>query len=109
MATAEEIAQIFPTMAKRFIPEKAEGVDAVIQFDLSGDSGGLYWLRIADGQCEAGEGAAENPKMTLMATAEDYLAVVNGEVNPTQAVFTGKLKIAGDMGLAMKLATMFEL
>lgn len=107
MATTQEIAQIFPTMAQRLIPEKAQGVNAVIQFNLSGDNGGLYWLKIADGKCESGEGTAQNPKMTLKATADDYLAVVNGTLNPTQAVFTGKLKIEGDMSLAMKMTTMF--
>ena len=108
MATSEEIAQIFPEMAQRLIPQKAEGVDAVIQFNLSGDNGGLFWLRVANGKCEAGEGAADQPKMTLKATADDYYAVVMGEINHTQAVFSGKLKIEGDMGLALKLVTMFE-
>jgi putative sterol carrier protein len=107
MATSQEIAQIFPTMVQRFLPEKAQGVNAVIQFNLSGDNGGLYWMRIADGKCEAGQGAAENPKMTLKAAADDYLAVTSGKLNPTQAVFTGKLKIEGDMSLAMKMTTMF--
>jgi putative sterol carrier protein len=107
MATADEIAQIFPAMAERFIPEKAVGVNAVIQFDLGGDNGGLFWLRIAEGKCEAGQGTAENPKMTLKAQADDYFAVAAGELNPTQAVFTGKIKILGDMGLAIKMTTMF--
>ena len=55
MATSQEVAQIFPTMAERLIPSKAEGVNATIQFNLTGDNGGLYWLRIADGKCEAGQ------------------------------------------------------
>lgn len=107
MPTAQEISQVFPAMVGRLIPEKAEGINAIIQFDLSGDNGGLYWLRIADGKAEAGEGAAENPKMTLKAAADDFYNVVNGQLNPTQAVFTGKLKIEGDMSLAMKFTTMF--
>lgn len=107
MATAQEIAAIFPAMSTRLIPEKAEGVNATIQFNLTGDNGGLYWLRIADGKCEHGEGEANNPKLTLRASADDYLAVVNGSLNPTQAVFTGKLKIEGDMSLAMKMTSMF--
>lgn len=107
MPTNQEIAQIFPTMAQRFIPEKAEGVNAVIQFDLSGDNGGLFWLRVADGKCEAGDGQADNPKMTLKAVADDYYAVVTGVLNPMQAFMSGKLKIQGDMSLAMKLQTMF--
>lgn len=107
MPTTQEIAQIFPAMAARIIPEKAEGVNAVIQFNLSGENGGMYWLRIADGKCEAGLGTADHAKMTLKASADDYHAIVTGALNPTQAVFTGKVKIEGDMGLAMKLPTMF--
>lgn len=46
MATSEEVASIFPAMVQNFRPDKAEGVNAVIQFDLSGDNGGLYWVSI---------------------------------------------------------------
>lgn len=107
MPTNTEIAQIFPAMCQRFLPEKAEGINAIIQFDLSGDNGGLYWLRIADGKCESGEGQADSPKVTLKVAADDYYSVVNGAMNPTQAVLSGRLKIQGDIGLAMKLPTMF--
>ncbi len=107
MATTQEIAEIFPIMVTRFIPAKAEGVNAVIQFNLTGDNGGLFWLRIADGQCEAGQGQAENPKMTLKAAADDWYAVSSGKLNAMQAFMSGKIKIEGDMGMAMKLQTMF--
>lgn len=108
MATHEEVAGIFPAMAARFLPAKAEGVNAVIQFNLSGDNGGLYWLKVADGKCEAGQGQAENPKMTLKANADDWYAVSTGKMNAMQAFMSGKLKIEGDMGLAMKMQTMFS-
>lgn len=107
MASIEEVAGIFPAMATRFIPAKAEGVNAVIQFNLSGDNGGLYWLKIADGKCESGQGAAESPKMTLKASADDWFAVSTGKMNAMQAFMSGKLKIEGDMSIAMKLQTMF--
>ncbi len=109
MPTNAEVAQIFPTMVQRFVPEKALGVNAVIQFDLSGANGGLYWVRVVDGRCEAGQGQAENPKMTLKASADDYYAVATGALNPMQAFMSGKIKVQGDMGLAMKLQTMFAL
>ena len=54
MPTQEEIAAVFPEMTQRFQPEKAEGVDATILFDLSGDNGGQYWVKIADGTVEHG-------------------------------------------------------
>ena len=108
MATPQEVADIFAVMATRLLPAKAEGVNATIQFNLSGDNGGLYWLKIADGKCEAGQGAVENPKMTLKAAADDWHAVSTGKMNAMQAFMSGKIKIEGDMGMAMKLQTMFS-
>jgi putative sterol carrier protein len=109
MPSTAEVAQIFPAMCERFLPAKADGVNAIIQFELSGDNGGLYWLRIAEGKCETGQGQAENPKMTLKAAADDYHAVVMGVVNPMQAFMSGKIKVQGDMSLAMKMQTMFAM
>jgi len=103
MATSEEVASIFTTMINRFDPSKAEGVNATIQFDLSGDNGGSYWLRIADGKAETGVGQSENPRMTLKAKADDFVGMLNGSMNPMQAFMMGKVKIQGDTNLAMKL------
>ena len=103
MASREEVANIFPTMVERFDPQRAQGINATIQFDLSGDNGGIYWLRINDEQAQSGEGAAENPKMTLKATADDFYNMLSGGLNPMQAFMTGKIKIQGDTSLALKL------
>jgi putative sterol carrier protein len=102
-ASREEIASIFPTMVSRFDPAKAEGINAVVQFDLTGDNGGMWWLKIADGAASYGEGAAENPKMTLRSNADDFRAIISGGSNPMQAFMTGKIKIQGDTSLALKL------
>lgn len=105
----EQVSSIFTTMQERFMPEKASGLDATIQFDLSGDNGGLYWVKVENGVCSTGEGQADNPKMTLKAAADDWGAVASGQMNAMQAFMSGKLKIAGDMGLAMKLQSMFSM
>ncbi|MGQ9888824.1 MAG: SCP2 sterol-binding domain-containing protein [Aggregatilineales bacterium] len=107
MASSQEIAAIFDKMIEKFDPDKASGVTATIQFDLSGDNGGQYWIKIADGQAQAGAGTADNPTMTLRAAADDWASVVNGQLNPMQAFMSGKLKIQGDMALALKLQPMF--
>lgn len=107
MASAVEIKGLFPAMAERLIPDKAAGVNTTILFDLSGDNGGLYWLKIADGVATAGEGDVADPAMTVKASADDWFAVATGQMNAMQAFMTGKLKILGDMGLAMKMQTMF--
>jgi putative sterol carrier protein len=85
---------------------KVEDVNATIQFDLSGDNGGFFWLKLNGGQIESGQGALDSPNMTLKASADDWAAVVNGELNAMQAFMSGKLKIQGNMGLAMKLQSL---
>ena len=102
-ATREEVAAIFPEIVKRFDPSKAAGLNATIQFDLSGDNGGSYWLRFANDKAESGEGKADDAKMTLKSSADDFANMMAGKLNPMQAFMTGKIKIQGDTGLAMKL------
>lgn len=106
MASSQEIAQIFNKMSS-VDPKKIEGINAVIQFDLGGDNGGLYWVKINEGKAESGTGQAQNPNMTLRAAADDWAQVVGGTLNPMQAFMSGKIKIQGDMGLALKLQPLF--
>ena len=82
-------------------------MNATILFDLSGDNGGLFWIKVADGVAATGAGEVSDPSMTVKATADDWFAVATGQMNAMQAFMTGKLKILGDMGLAMKMQTMF--
>lgn len=103
------VQEIFDNIDKGFDPDKSAGVDAVFQFDLTGDNGGQYWVKVANKQAEVGQGLHEAPTMTIVATADDYIAVINGEMNPMTAFMQGKLKVKGDMGLALKLQTMFGL
>jgi putative sterol carrier protein len=103
MATQQEVAAVFSKMGDRFDARKAEGVNATIQFELSGDNGGSYWLKIADSKLETGDGAIESPRMTLRASADDFYGMMTGTVNPMQAFMMGKIKIAGDTSLALKL------
>ncbi len=108
MPTAEEIRAFIAKMPDLFLPEKAEGVDAIIQLDLSGDNGGQWWFRVADGKCEVHEGTTDNPAMTLSATADDLYSVFTGETNAVSAFMQGKIKVGGDMSLALKMQTMFD-
>ncbi len=100
---SEEIKALFDQMSARFDPAKAEGVNAAIQFDLTGDNGGQYWLHIADGKMNVGQGLVENPKMTLKASADDFMSMLGGRLNPMNAFMTGKIKVQGDTSLALKL------
>lgn len=104
MATVKET---FDAMAGRFKPDRAQGVKATIQYDITGEGGSTYHVDIADGKCSVKEGAAAAPNLTLTMTAPDWVDMVGGKLNGQMAFMSGKLKIKGDMGLAMKLAGMF--
>ena len=101
--------QIFDSMPQALVPEKAGSTKATILFDLSGDQGGKWWVKIHDGQAESGHGdAPETPQLTLMADAMDYVKISLGQLDGTAAFMQGKLKIKGDMGLAIKMAGFFR-
>ena len=46
----------------------------------------------------------EDADVTLTASTETFKAILDGDENPTAAFMTGKLKVDGDMGMAMKLS-----
>src|SRR5438309_9808545 len=100
--------QVFQEMPNYFQSEKAGTTKGNVQFDLSGDKGGKWWIKIADGRAEAGPGEVESPNLTLIADAGDYVKIAMGQMDPTAAFMSGKLKVKGDMGLAMKFATLFR-
>jgi len=106
MATVKEV---FDAMPGRFRPEKAAGTSAVIQYDISGDGGGTWHAVIKDGACAVNQGAASSPNLSLQISAQDWLDMTSGKQNPQMLFMSGKLKLKGDMGLAMKLGSMFSM
>jgi putative sterol carrier protein len=100
--------QAFDMMPSRFNREASKGLNAVYQFDLAGEGGGKWYVTIANEQCEVKEGAHSSPNITISMSSQDYLDLVNGNLNGQMAFMTGKLRIAGDMGLALKMQSLFS-
>ncbi|MBU1661312.1 MAG: SCP2 sterol-binding domain-containing protein [Chloroflexi bacterium] len=94
---------------KAFRVDKAAGVEAVIQYHLTGDEGGDYIINIKDGACTVAEGEAENPTMTLTADGRYFGDVLLGKEDGMKGFMQGKLKLAGDLNLAMKLTSFFKM
>jgi putative sterol carrier protein len=105
MATVKET---FDAMAGRFRPDKAAGVNATIQYEITGDQGGNWHAVIKDGQCAVNAGVAASPTLTLTMSAQDWLDMVGGKLSGQMAFMSGKLKLKGDMGLAMKIGSLFQ-
>jgi putative sterol carrier protein len=84
-------------------PAKIQGVNGIILFDLSGEGGGKWTAALADGELTLEEGETASPNVTLGMDADDFAAMSSGEINPVSAFMQGKIKISGDMSLAMRL------
>ncbi|HJU11198.1 MAG TPA: SCP2 sterol-binding domain-containing protein [Candidatus Binataceae bacterium] len=99
--------QVFEQMPSHFNKQAAQGLNAVYQFDLSGEGGGKWQVLINNDNCEIKEGAHQSPNTTISMTAQDYLDMVAGKLNPQMAFMSGKLRISGDMGLALRFQGLF--
>ncbi len=100
-------AEIFEQMPKQFDASKAKNLDFSVQFELSGDSGGQWFVKVADGKCDTGKGSIEAPKATIRMDATDYVKMTSGELNPMAAFMSGKVKVEGDLNSVMQLQSLF--
>jgi putative sterol carrier protein len=107
-AAPTSVKQSFEMMPSRFNKEAAKGLNAVYQFDLSGDGGGKWYAIIKDQTVEVKEGANPSPNITISMAAQDYLDMLSGKLNGQVAFMSGKLRIAGDMGLALRMQSLFQ-
>ena len=103
------VKESFEAMPGRFRADKASGTNATIQYDVAGDGGGTWHAVIKDGACTVNQGAATTPNLTLQVSAQDWLDMLSGKQSGQMLFMSGKLKIKGDMGLAMKLGSMFSM
>ena len=103
------LTEIFAEINTRLAdPAKVGSTKGAYRFELSGDGGGEFHIVLADGQGDAGAGAPENPNTTIVMAASDFVALSTGKLDPTMAFMSGKLKVRGDMGLAMKLQSLLR-
>ena len=102
------VNETFDAMAGRFQPSKAVGMNATIQYDITGDQSGTWHAVIKDGACAVNEGAATSPNLTLSMSSQDWLDMTGGKLSGQMAFMSGKLKLKGDMGLAMKVGSLFQ-
>ena len=107
MAAVTSVKQYFDTLSERFVATASKGLNAVFQFELAGDGGGTYNISVNDGTMEVKEGAAATPSVTIKMAADDYVKMVNGELNGTMAYMKGQMKVTGNLMLAQKMQAVF--
>ena len=104
-----DVKEVFKKMPEVFNPSAAQGLDAVFQFDVTGEGGGNWNITIKDGACQVQEGTCEAPTVTLSMSAETWLGIVNKETNGMQAFMSGQLQATGDIMLASRIEQLFPL
>jgi putative sterol carrier protein len=94
----------FQSLESRADPSKLAGMNNSYLFDIEGE--GQWLVTVADGAVSVADGGGD-ADATITTTGETFDKIVAGEQNPTTAYMTGKLKIKGDLGAAMKLQKLF--
>ena len=107
MPTFETCAAALEAIVADTEASKLAGIDKVVMFDLAGEGGGQWTANIADGKMEMVEGAGAPPNTTFKMKAEVFLGIVNGKINPVAAFMQGKVRVQGDMSVAMRLQSLF--
>jgi putative sterol carrier protein len=104
----ETIRDLISSMPLAFNSEAAGELEAVIQFDITDEEPGDYYLSITGGACTAYEGIHPQANATIRTPADVWLKISRGEMNGATAFMTGKYKVTGDLQLLMKMEKLFS-
>ena len=96
--------EFFEGLESRVDPATTAGMTNSYVFDI--DGAGMWKVDVADGNVSVTEGGGD-ADATISASEETFGQIASGDLNATTAYMTGKLKIKGDMGAAMKLQKLF--
>ncbi|MFZ5631385.1 MAG: SCP2 sterol-binding domain-containing protein [Bacillota bacterium] len=87
---------------------KNKGTNGVFQFEIGGDDPMNFYFKLDDGAPSVAEGVADSSNITITMASSDFKDMIDGKLNGTMAFMSGKLKIKGDMSLAMKLESLLK-
>ena len=96
--------EFFETLETRVDASRTAGMNNSYLFDI--DGAGRWKVDVQDGKVSVTEGG-EDADAVIATSQETFEKIASGEQNPTSAYMTGKLKVKGDMGAAMKLQKLF--
>jgi putative sterol carrier protein len=101
---AESAREFFESLEGRIDPSKTAGMTNSYVFEIDGS--GTWKVDVDDGKVAVSEGGGD-ADATISASEENMLRIARRELSATTAYMTGKLKIKGDMGAALKLQKLF--
>ena len=101
----QSVSEFFETLPTRADESKIAGMNNTYRFDV--DGAGSWVVDVRDGKVTVTQDGEADPDTTISTSEDTFQKLVSGEQNPTTAYMTGKVKIKGDMGAAMKLQKLF--
>ncbi|MDA8206300.1 MAG: SCP2 sterol-binding domain-containing protein [Thermaerobacter sp.] len=107
MTTAEVFAELKTRLESKGADQLANS-RGVYQFNLTGNDQANYYVAVGESGLEVAEGTAENAGVTITMQAQDFKDLAAGTLNPMSAFMSGKLSVAGDMSMALKLQTLIS-
>jgi putative sterol carrier protein len=96
-------SELFASLPERFRSERAGDLRATYVFELDGEGGGTWTARVGDGSLTVEEGSTPEADVTVRAKAEDWMAIVEGRMDPQLAYLTKRLRVTGNLQLALRL------
>ncbi|NXJ85499.1 HSDL2 protein, partial [Trogon melanurus] len=106
-AASGPVAETFRVIQGAINEEYVRTTQGVFQFELSGDGGGTWYIDLKTKSGSAGFGKPPVTADVVMSmSSADFVKMFTGKLKPTLAFMSGKLRIKGNMVLAIKLEKM---
>ena len=97
----------FAALPEKFDAGAAGNLSAVFYFAVTGEGGGDFAVKVADGKCTVEKAKPADPNLTVTMDATDAAAITAGELDPVSAFMAGRLQVEGDISLALRLQDLF--
>jgi len=104
----ESINDAFRIMPYGLNKKLAKGVDAVVQFELSGEEAQESYLVIRNQKCTFNSGKHPNPTLTVKADSKLWLDITNGDVNGVNAFINEKYEMVGNASIMLNFDKLFD-
>ena len=109
MAIKDEITGYMESLEGSFQPSKAEGLEAVIQVSFLDSSIDSWYIEISENKCAVQKGHIDNPTITVGGDPKIFLDIQKGKIMANMAVSRGKMQLSGDLSLAFRIGSCFDL
>ena len=100
--------KIFEKMPDVFLPEKADGVTCIYEFDISGEGGGRWQVTVENKTCKIVPDGDLKPMVVFRMSSADHVGVIDGSVNAQMAFMMGRIKVEGDLFAALNFYQFFN-